>query len=270
VKTSNSFCLVFALALAAVSPATPALAGELPPPAKPFDVEQQVLNQGPALLGQLRQAREEALRQDPWGMATSLQEARRLLYAMTAAERPTQPGAPSGGSGVSANNPPAGATALFAEPVEVDRPESGGRELAVGQFAGEAGTVALEPMGRAIDRALTALNGQPPALGTALLATEDALGQVHWVKGTEPEEWAKARDQTLEGFALALDANPKARQRLDEAHKVLSGLPGGGPLATRLATIMAAPEPDLGALSALVRDLDAKVGTLRRAAEVAP
>lgn len=95
------------------------------------------------------------------------------------------------------------------------------------------------------------------------------MGEFRWAKGTEPKEWAEARDQALEGFALALDANPKARRRLDEAHKVLSGLPGGGPLAARLATIMAAPAPDLGALSALVRDLDAEVSTLRRAAEVA-
>jgi hypothetical protein len=125
-------------------------------------------------------------------------------------------------------------------------------------------------MGQAVDRALAALNAQPPVLGTALLATEDALRQVHWAKGLEPDDWAAARDKAIEGFALALDANPEAQTRLGEALKALSAQPGGEQFARRLAAILAAPAPDLGALSALVRDLDSKVSTLRQAAEVGP
>jgi hypothetical protein len=270
VKIPKPVCHILAAILAAALPANRALAAGALPPAEPFDLERQVLDQGPMLLSNLRQAREEGLRRDPWGMVYSLQEARRLLHAMTAAERSPQPGPATGGSRPTAGNPAPGTTVPLGEPVEVDRPESGGRELEVKRFDGEAGTIALVPMDQAIGRALTALNGHPPALGAALLATEDALGQVHWAKGTEPKEWASARDQALEGFALALDGNPKARPRLEEAHKVLSGLPGGEQLAGRLATILAAPAPDLGALSALVRDLDVKVSGLRRAAEVAP
>jgi hypothetical protein len=264
VKTSKPFCVIFAAAVAAASPASRALAGEPLPPAEPFDLEQQVLNQGPMLLGNLRQAREEGLGRDPWGMVYSLQEARRVLYAMTAADRQMQPEAPAAG------NQPPGETAPLGEPLEVDRLESGGRELELGRFEGEAGSISLQPMDQAIRRALSALNRDPPALGTALLATEDALRQVRWARGLEPKDWAAGRDRTLEGFALALDANPKARPRLDEARRALSALPGGEPLARRLAAILADPTLDLGALSGLVRDLDAKVSALRRAAEVAP
>jgi len=55
---------------------------------------------------------------------------------------------------------------------------------------------------------------------------------------------------------------------LTGAQQALSALPGGEPFAQRLAALQAAPTPDLAALSALVLDLDAKVRSLRDAAEL--
>lgn len=66
--------LLLSLALAAVLAASPAersLAGKPLPPAAPFDLEQQVLRQGPMLLGNLRQAPANGLRRDPTGRPTA-------------------------------------------------------------------------------------------------------------------------------------------------------------------------------------------------------
>jgi len=261
--------LFFALtAILSTFPGTRALAGGSPSQAAPLDLEKQVLSQGPMLLGNLRQAREAGLRRDPWGMIYSLQEAGRVLEAMSAAESSIQPvGSPG------ADRPPVGASppdlaAPLGEPLELDRPKSGGREQAVERFEGVAGSIPLEAVSRDIGRALAALNGHPRALGTALLATEDALRQVRWDKGLEPEDWAAARDEVLAGYALAVDSRPEARAQLAGAEQALSALPGGEPFARRLAALQAAPALDLEALSAQVRDLDDEVRSLREATEI--
>jgi hypothetical protein len=123
-------------------------------------------------------------------------------------------------------------------------------------------------VGESIDQALAALKAQPPTLGAALLATESALGRVHWDKGLEPKDWAAARDQVLDAYALTLDARPGAAAKLAEAEKVLAALPDGNRFARRLAGLQTASAPSPVALAALVSDLDAKVRSLRDAAEL--
>ena len=245
-----------------------ALAGDQPLQAAPFDLEQQVLSQGPMLLGNLRQAREAGLRRDPWGMIYSLQEARRLLEAMSAAERSIQFEDSPGADRQPAGTLPPDLEAPLGEPLELDRPVSGAREHAVARFEGVSGFILLKPVSRAIDRALASLNAHPRALGAALLATEDALRQVHWDKGLEPEDWVAARYEVLAGYALALDSRPKTPKRLAKAHQALAALAGGESFAKRLTALQATPALDLEALSVLVRDLDTKVRSLRDAAEL--
>jgi len=266
-KKIPPLCLAMTVALS--MPGAFAVADDAPSQASQFDLDQQVLSQGPMLLGNLRQAREEALRRDPWGMISSLQEARRLLYAMAAAERELHPEGPPGARRPRDATLPSDLVVPLGQPLEMDRPESGGREQAIGRFEGRAGTIPLAPVAQDVDRALAALQNRPPALGAALLATEDALRQVHWDKGLEPQAWAAARDRVLKGYALALDARPEARARLAGAREALAALPGGESFVQRLVAAQAGSTPDLATLSALVDDLDAKVRSLRETAEVA-
>ena len=260
-RSATSLRFAF-MATLSIFPGMQVFAGDPPPQAASLDLERQVLSQGPMLLGNLRQAREAGLRRDPWGMSYSLQEARRVLDAMAVAERSIQ-----SKSAPSADRPPDLEVPL-GEPLELDRPEPGRREQAVERFEGVSGSIPLKPVSQAIDRALAALNAHPRALGAALLATEDALRQVRWKQGLEPGDWAAAQDEVLAGYALALDSRPDAPKQLAEAHQALAALSGGEPFARRLAGLQAAPVQDLAALSALVRDLDTKVRSLREAAEI--
>jgi len=152
--------------------------------------------------------------------------------------------------------------------LELDRPETGGRQQAVGQFEGDAGRISLAPVKRDLIRALAALREHPPAIGAALLATDDALRQVHWQKGLEPKDWVAARDQVLQGYALALDSRPEARARLAGAERTMAALTGAEPFARRLSEAQTGPTPDFAALSKLVKNLDSKVDSFRDSAEV--
>jgi hypothetical protein len=220
------------------------------------------------LLGNLRQAREAGLRRDPWGMAYSLQEARRVLYAMAAAERSMQPQGPAGAGRPPAGHLPAGLAVPLGQVLESDRPEPGGREQVLERFDVPTGFISLRLVNSAIGRALAALNGRPPAVGAALLATEDALRQVRWDKGLEPEDWAAARDLVLQGYALAVDSHPGTVAWLAAAHRALAVLSGGEPFVRRLVALQLTPVPNTAALGELVRDLDAKVRSLRDEAEL--
>jgi hypothetical protein len=253
----------------AISPGAQALAAGVARQAAPPDMEQQLLDQGAILLGSLRQAREEGLRRDPWGMVYSLQQARRVVYAMAAADRWIRLNRPPGARRARNPSVPPGLSVPLGQLMELDRPKSGGREQVVARFDGGAGSVPLKPVSEAIGSALAALRRDPPALGAALLATEAALRQVRWDKGLQPKGWPAARDEVVEAYALALDYHAEALSRLVGAQHALAALPGGEPYARRLAALQAAPALNLPALSRLVRDLDAKVQSLRASAELA-
>jgi hypothetical protein len=261
-----SVCLVLAASLSAL-PGAQAHAGGSTARVAPEDLEAQVFEQGPMLLGDLRQAREAGLRRDPWGMAYSLEEARRVLYAMVAAERSTRPEGPSAAGSPPAGSLPPGLTVPLGQVLELDRPEPGAREQGVARFDVPTGSIPLTPVNGAIGRALAALNRRSPAVGAALLATEDALQQVRRDKKLEPEDWSAARDLVLEGYALAVDSHPGTVARLAAAHRALAALSGGEPFVRRLAALQATPAPDVAGLSELVHDLDARVRSLRDAAE---
>lgn len=192
-----------------------------------------------------------------------------MLDAISAAERSIRPeGAPG------TDQPPSGTrprelTAPLGQPLELDRPEPGGREQSVERFEAADGSIPLQLVSKDIDRAPAALNAHPRALGAALLVTEDALRQVHRNNRLEPKDWTSVRTQVLQGYALALDSRPGAPKQLTEAQRALSAMPGGEPFVQRLAALQAAPARNPAALSALVRDLDATMRSLREAAQVA-
>ena len=262
-----SLCLALTATLSA-SCGAPIMAAPARPQTAPLDLEQQILEQGPMLLGNLRQARAAGLRHDPWGMAYSLQEARRLLAAMSSAERLIpHKGRPYTHRRPVRSSRPAGALPL-GQILELDRPAAGGRAHVLSRFDERVGSLRRRALNRAISRALAALNHRPPALGAALLATQTALDQVRWDKGLEPKAWAAARDRVMKVYAMALDSRPEALSALDGAQHALAGLPGGRPYARRLAALRVAPAPDLVALERLVSDLDAKVQSLRQSDEL--
>lgn len=225
------------------------------------------MTQSSMLLGDLRQAREEGLCGDRWGMAYSLGAARLVLNTMAAAEGLRPPYRPPRFGRLSQGPLPSDLSAPLDQRLDVDSPLPGGRRERIARLDEPAGSVPQEPVAHAIGRALAALGTHPPAVGAALLATNGALERVRWDKGLEPEDWAAARDQVFEAYALALDNRPQARTRLAGANKALTALSAGRVYARRLTRLRAAPVLDLAALSALVHDLDVKVQALRDAAE---
>jgi hypothetical protein len=229
----------------------------------------QLPRQGDMLVFELRQARGEGLRADPWGMTDSLQEARRLVEAIAEAERLKPRSHVLGFGALPLASPPPGLTSPLDQRLDVDLPLSQGRLQRLGTLDYPLGLIRLHRVYRDITRALHALQTRPPALGRALLATADALNGIDWKHGLEPRDWAVARDQILVGYALAIDGRSGIRRPLRLAQAQLSHLPGAKPYALQLAALLAAPAPQPRALGTLVEELDAKVQALRDAAEKA-
>lgn len=229
----------------------------------------QTVRQGDMLVAELRQARREGLRADPWGMLDSLREARRLVEAITEAERLKPPYWVPGFRALPLGPPPPGLRSPLDQRLDVDLSLPQGRLQRLGTLERPLGLIPLHQVYGDIGRALHALQAHPPATGLALLATADALNGIDWKHGLEPKDWAVAREQVLAAYALALDGRSAARQPLALAQARLSSLPDGKSFARRLAELQAAPAPQPRALGALVEDLDAKVQALRDAAEQA-
>jgi len=230
-------------------------------------LQQQVLSQGRRLLGSLRQARTLGLHGDPWAMAYSLEQARRLLDQIDQAQRMLYARRAPNDEGTALRQPPRLSVAPLDERLVIDSPLSNGRRQRLAGLEQYAGFIPLQRVRNHIARAAGALNNRPPDLGRALLATNQALSDIHWQPSLEPAGWSRARDLLLQGYTLALGSRPGAFGRLVRARRRLENLPDGGVYARRLATLLRAPTLDLKALGSLVRDLDRQVQVRRNRAE---
>jgi hypothetical protein len=202
-------------------------------------------------------------------MDYALHEARRLSNTLLLAERLQRPDQSSQAAyppvkirGKKLNVP-------LEEGLDIDASLPSGRWERLNELEQEAGTIPLKEVRDAITRAQQYLQAQPQALGAALIATNQALGQIHWRQGLEPLPWVKARDQLLQAYALTLDARPEAFGELTRAYDLLAGLPDGQVYARYLATLLQAPVANVRALRGLVQQVDTQVETLRDAAEQA-
>ena len=231
------------------------------------EIQQQIQFQGRLLLGNLRKAREMGLRGDPWAMAYALQEAHRLVNQIDQAERLLYAKASLNNERADSQQSYTPSIAPLDERLDIDVPLSGGRWQQLTDLDEYAGFIPLQRVQVEIEQASRALKVQPPDLGSALLATNKALSDIHWQPGLDVVGWSQARDQLLRGYALAMDSHPGAHAWLVRVQRRLAEIPGGDVYARRLATLLRAPTLDLGALRFLARDLDHKVQILRNHAE---
>ena len=220
-------------------------------------IQRQIQAQGRMLLGNLRQAREMGLRGDPWAMSYALHEAHRLLDQLSLAEQSLR-------DGESSRQP---ANAPLDERLDIGIPLSGGRWQRLADLEQAAASIPLHQVKTAVDQASRLLHARPPALGRALLVTNQALSDIHWQSDLETTGWSRSRDLVLQGYAMALDHHRTAFDKLAEAQHSLRTLPGAGSYGRRLDTLLRAPTLQLGALRTLVQDLDHKVQTIRKRAE---
>ncbi len=258
--------LVLTVVLLAIS-AGQALPADLAATTNADIMRQQIHLQGRMLLSYLRRAREAGLSGDPWGMDYALQEARRLANELLLTVPRLQVADPSSQAGAAGNGGEQGINVPLEEGLDIDDSLSTGRWQQLDELAQEAGSIPLKEVRDTLDRAHQLLQARPPALGAALIAANEALGQIHWRQGLETPPWVKARDQLLKGYALALDAKPEASGELVRAYGLLAGLPDGQVYARYLATLLNNPAPNLRALRSLLRQVDTQIEMLRDAAE---
>jgi len=266
-KTSSPLSLGLSLALS-VAPVVQA--GSTSPAAASYTVplRHQLQAQGRMVLGELREARDAGLRGDPWGMGYSLQQARRLLEAMALADSLRAPHHPPHAGAPPTRPVLRGLKAPLDQREDVDTPLAGARWQRLAETERSTGSIPLQAVAEAIERALGALNGHAPDIGAALLATSEALGQVQWNPALVPAAWVEARDQAIRADALLLQHRPSAAATsLRQAREILSGLPGGKAYADRISALLQATAPDRRRLVTLAQELGGKVQALRDAQE---
>ena len=258
--------LALTVVLLAIS-AGPALSADLAATTNSDIMRQQFHLQGRMLLGYLRRAREAGVSRDPWGMDYALQEALKLSYTLLQTAPQLRVTDPSSQAGPPVNAGEQELNVPLEEGLDIDASLPSGRWEEMDELDQEAGSIPLKTVHDSLERAHEFLLYRPPALGAALLATNQALGLIHWRQGVEPLPWAKARDQLLKAYALALDSHPEAVGELARAQDLLAGLPDGQVYARNPATLMNNPMPDLRALRSLLRQVDIRVATMRDEAE---
>ena len=263
-KTISSLLLTALLCVIGISPA---LADEPSQVPNTDVIRQHIHLQGRMLLGYLRRAKEAGMSGDPWGMEYAVQEASRLAHGLHLAyqrlgsmDQSPKTGAPDKVGTQQLDVP-------LEEGLDVDTSLTDGPWEVVDGSAQQAGVIPLKQVSDTLAKAHRLLQSSPPALGAALIATNQALGQIHWRQGLEPLPWVKARDQLLKAYALTLDSRPEARAEMVKARDLLAALPEGKGYARYLTALLSYPAPDRWALRSVLRQVDTQVELLRDAAE---
>ena len=222
-------------------------------------LRQQTHLQGRMLLSYLRRAKEAGLSGDPWGMDYAVQESSRLISGLRQAYR-RLPGSDQSAETRQPDVP-------LEEGLDVDTSLPDGPWQLVEGSAHQAGAIPLDQVSDTLAKAHGLLQSRPPALGAALIAVNQALGQIRWQQGLEPLAWIKARDQLLKAYAMTLDSTPGARAELVKARDLLAAQPEGKGPARYLSDLLNNPAPGHWALRNVVRKVDIQVDLLREAAE---
>jgi hypothetical protein len=263
-KTLPSLLLTALLCVIVISPG---LADETTQPTNTDVIQQHIHLQGRMLLSYLRRAREAGLSGDPWGMDFAVQEASRLVRGLRLAYRRLQGSAQVPKAGASKKAGPRQFDVPLEEGLDIDTSLPDGPWQLVDGSAQQAGVIPLDQVSAKLAKAYRLLQARPPALGAALIAVNQALGQIRWQQGLEPLPWVKARDQLLKAYTMTLDAHPEARAELANARDMLAALPDGKGYARYLTDLLNNPAPDRWALRGVLRQVDNQIELLRNTAE---
>ena len=261
-KTLSSLLLTLILVAAACQ----VPANEATSAANTDVLRQHIHLQGRMLLSYLRRAKQAGLSGDPWGMDYALQEAGRQVHGLRLAYRRLQGPAQSSKAEVPDNAGKQQEVPLE-EALDIDTSLPSGAWEQQDEPAHEVGAIPLEQVSDTLEKAHRSLQSRPPALGAALIATNQALGQIRWRQGLEPLPWVKARDQLLKAYALTLDSRPGAQAELVKARDLLAALPEGKVYARYLTDLLNYPVADRWALRSVLRQVDTQVELLRDSAE---
>jgi len=230
-------------------------------------IRQHIHLQGRMLLSYLRRAKQAGMSGDPWGMDYALQEAGRLVHGLRLAYGRLPGSDQASRAELSDNTGKQPLDVPLEEALDVDTSLPGGSWEQQDEQAREVGAIPLEQVSDTLEKAHRLLQSRPPALGAALIATNQALGQIRWRQGLQSLPWVKARDQLLKAYALTLDSSPEAVSELASARDLLAALPDGKVYAHYLTDLLNHPTPNRWALRSVLRQVDTQVELLRNAAE---